>query len=100
VKLNKAAFIGREALQKQVNGGTTSKVIHFLLNDRRIARQGAPILSGDTVVGEVLSGTLSPILNKPIGSALVQCSAQPETLAVDIRGTRIPLQIAVAPFVK
>ena len=100
VKLNKADFIGRAALQKQTSEGATSKVIHYTLNDRRIARQGTPILSGDTIVGEVLSGTLSPILNKPIGSALIQTNAKPETLAVDIRGTRIPLEIAIAPFVK
>jgi aminomethyltransferase len=100
VKLNKGEFIGRAVLQKQVEQGAASKVVHFLLNDRRIARQGTPVLSGDSIVGEVLSGTLSPILNKPIGSALVQSDAKPETLAVDIRGTRIPLQIAVAPFVK
>lgn len=100
VKLNKGDFVGREALQKQVEKGTASKVVHFLLNDRRIARQGTPILSGDSVVGEVLSGTLSPILNKPIGSALIHSDANPETLAVDIRGTRIPLEIAIAPFVK
>lgn len=100
VKLSKPDFIGRAALQKQVDSKAHAKVVHFTLNDRRIARQGTPVLSGDTVVGEVLSGTLSPILNQPIGSALIKNSADPQSLAVDIRGTRIPLQIAVAPFVK
>jgi hypothetical protein len=35
----------------------------FSLDDRRIARQGAIVFAGDTAVGEVLSGTLSPVLN-------------------------------------
>jgi len=101
VKFTKAQFVGREALRRQAEGGPPSSVVMFSLDDRRIARQGAIVFAGDTAVGEVLSGTLSPVLNKPIGTALVAAGFTGSSeLTVDIRGTRLPLHISVEPFVK
>jgi len=101
VKFTKPEFIGREALHRQAQGGPVSSVILFSLDDRRIARQGAIVYSGETPVGEVLSGTQSPVLGKPIGTALVAAGhAASATLTVDIRGNRIPLRLSAEPFVK
>ena len=101
VKFAKADFIGREALHRQAQGGPSSSVVLFSLDDRRIARQGAVVFSGETPVGEVLSGTQSPVLGKPIGTALVAAGhAASATLTVDIRGNRIPLRLSAEPFVK
>jgi aminomethyltransferase len=47
----------------------------------------------------VVSGTLSPILNEAIGSALVDANAAAQALAVDIRGAKIALQLVKPPFV-
>jgi aminomethyltransferase len=94
-------FIGREALVRQIEGGVATKVVAFSLDDRRIARQGTPVLSGGAPVGEVLSGTLSPLLNKPIGTALVAVDALGrDGLEVDLRGNRVALRVADAPFFK
>ena len=101
VKFTKAQFVGREALRRQAEGGPPSSVIMFSLADRRIARQGATVFADGRVAGEVLSGTLSPVLNKPIGTALVAAGFASSTeLTVDIRGTRLPLHVSVEPFVK
>jgi aminomethyltransferase len=101
VKFTKPEFIGREALHRQAQGGPVSSVVLFSLDDRRIARQGAIVYSGETPVGEVLSGTQSPVLGKPIGTALVAAGhAASATLTVDIRGKRIPLRLSAEPFVK
>jgi len=51
-------------------------------------------------VGKVLSGTLSPILNCPIGTAIVLTEAQDAPLFVDLRGNHLPLQIAIPPLHK
>lgn len=72
----------------------------FSLDDRRIARQGAVVYAGETPVGEVLSGTQSPVLGKPIGTALVAAGHASAALTVDIRGHRLPLRVAAEPFVK
>ncbi|MGA0133873.1 MAG: glycine cleavage system aminomethyltransferase GcvT [Opitutales bacterium] len=101
VKFSKPDFVGREALRRQAEGGPPSSVIMFSLDDRRIARQGAAVYSGDLQVGEVLSGTQSPTVGKPIGTALVAAGHVADAaLAVDIRGHRIPLSVAATPFVK
>jgi len=99
VKLDKSpAFIGQDALVKQ-KAAMPSKVVFFKLDDRRIARQDTPVLSGDKTVGKVLSGTLSPLLNKPIGSALVATDAGTD-LVVDLRGNKVPLVVVPEPFYK
>ncbi|HEY3754950.1 MAG TPA: glycine cleavage system aminomethyltransferase GcvT [Opitutaceae bacterium] len=122
VKWDKGEFVGREALAAEKQNGPKRKVIFFRLGDRRIARAGAPIFLGSgsggsplqgaerrgepplplnsSAVGEVLSGTLSPILNEAIGSALVDASAAESPLEVDIRGARVGLRIVKPPFVE
>ena len=101
VKFAKTHFVGREALRRQAEGGPASSVVKFSLNDRRIARQGATVYAGEIAVGEVLSGTHSPVLNKPIGTALIAAGyANAAELTVDIRGTHLPLTISVEPFIK
>jgi aminomethyltransferase len=58
------------------------------------------VLDGDGAVGRVLSGTLSPMRNEAIGSALVaSASAASAALAVDVRGQRVPLSLCKPPFV-
>ena len=100
VKFSKPQFIGRDALLRQSEQGVASKVVMYSLNDRRIARAGSTVFSGDKAVGEILSGTHSPLLNKPIGTALIKTGLKLDSLSVDIRGTHLPLQIAQTPFFK
>jgi len=100
VKFAKGEFVGRAALLRQHEAGPASKVALFSLSDRRIARQGTPVMAGERKVGEVLSGTLSPLLNKPIGTALVEAAALGGRLEVDLRGHRVALELAPGPFVK
>ncbi len=101
VKLGKKAdFIGRSALQAQKDAGVPRRLVHFILNDRRIARGGTPVLVGGKVVGEVVSGTLSPLLNQPIGAALIASSANDAELVVDLRGNLVPLVVKKAPLHK
>jgi len=101
VKLDKGAdFIGRAALLAEKQNGAANKVVFFKTGDRRIVRAETPVLGSDgAVVGRVLSGTLSPILNEAIGSALVATPAIAQPLAVDIRGTKLNLLLVKPPFV-
>ncbi|GAB1488678.1 glycine cleavage system aminomethyltransferase GcvT [Opitutaceae bacterium] len=102
VKLEKGAdFVGRSALLAEKQNGAPQTVIYFRTGDRRIVRADAPVLGeGGRVVGRVLSGTLSPMLNEAIGSALVAREAAAGALAVDIRGTQLNLQLVKPPFVQ
>jgi aminomethyltransferase len=100
VKLDKGAdFIGRAALAAEKAAGSAKKIVFFKTGDRRIVRGGSPVLGATGEVGRVVSGTLSPILNEAIGSALVDARAVAEPLTVDIRGAKIGLQLVKPPFV-
>ena len=101
VKLKKADFIGKNALTEQTENGIPRRVVHFKLEGRRIAREGTPVVDAKgEQVGEVLSGTLSPILNSPIGSAIVRTEAKDQPLFVDLRGNQLALQVAKPPLHK
>jgi aminomethyltransferase len=102
VKLDKVGgFIGRDALVLEKHAGPVRKVVFFKTGDRRIVRAGTPVTdTHDATVGTVLSGTLSPVLNEAIGSAIVGATAASLKLAVDIRGTKIPLQLVKPPFIE
>ena len=103
IKLDKGSdFVGGAALLAEKQGGAPNQVIFFKTGDRRIMRADTPVLGPDgTIVGRVLSGTLSPILNEAIGSAFVTtASAAGEGgWSVDIRGARLPLHRVRPPFV-
>jgi aminomethyltransferase len=104
VKLDKqSSFTGKDSLVERKQQGLENRVVYFRMDDRRIARQGTLVLDADgNEVGKVLSGTLSPMINKPIGSALVKAvMAQPGTeLHVDIRGKHLSIEIAKPPLHK
>jgi len=102
VKLAKEnGFCGLEALAAEKMAADGRKVVYFRTGERRIVRAGANVLNvAGEVVGQVLSGTLSPILNEAIGSAVVPKSAIGDELAVEIRGNRIVLNLVKPPFVE
>jgi aminomethyltransferase len=100
VKFDKGSFIGSDVLQAEKAHGPAKKVVFFKTGDRRIVRSGSPVLNAaGAEVGQVLSGTLSPIINEAIGSALVSSVAIKDPLSVDIRGTKLNLQLVKPPFV-
>ena len=102
VKLDKAGdFVGRDALAKERVQGSRERILFFKTGDRRIVRAESAVLGADGAqVGRVVSGTLSPILNEAIGSALVAAAAATQPLSVDIRGSSLGLQIVKPPFVE
>ena len=79
-KLDKAEFIGREALVAQKELGVDKKLVGIEIFDRAIPRHGYPVeLQDGTVVGEVTTGYHSISLDKSICFALVK----PEYSALD-----------------
>ena len=99
VKFGKEDFIGKAALEAQKDGNSARQMVYFKLEGRRIARAGTAVLNaqGETV-GTVCSGTLSPILNAPIGSALIARTAALDGLNIDLRGHSAALQVAQPPL--
>ncbi len=100
VKIDAADFIGRDALLKIRESGTSRVRVGLTLEGRRIAREGAALVRGDEVIGEVTSGTFSPTLEKPISMAYVERKHSDTNIAldVDIRGKRVAARTVDLPF--
>lgn len=95
------SYPGKEILHQQKTGGVPSRVCFFRTRQRRILREGTEIVSGGKVVGKVLSGTMSPVLNEAIGSALIEKEALPaKDWAGLLRGKEIPLERVKPPFME
>lgn len=103
VKLDKqGGFIGAEALRRQKHEGLRRKLAGFKVTGKGIARHGYPALEGGQRVGEVTSGTMSPILKEPIGLAYLPAALAKEGAAfeVEIRGKPVSAVVAKTPFVE
>jgi aminomethyltransferase len=100
VKLDKPAFIGREALERIKANPTGRRRIGLQLSGRRIAREGAPILSGAQEIGRVTSGTFSPTLEQSIAMGYVTdaFAAAGTAVEVDVRGKRESGRVVALPF--
>ncbi len=100
VKLDKADFVGRDALVKQKEAGVPRKLVGFTLTDPGIPRHGYPVLQDGRKVGDVTSGTKSPSLGIPIGLAFVPTAlaAEGSSFAVEIRGRAAAARVVKTPF--
>jgi aminomethyltransferase len=98
---NGEKFVGQEALKKIAAEGPTRKLIGLKLDGKRTARQGMAVLSGNTQIGGVTSGCLSPTLGYPIAMAYVDAGrADASDVTIDLSGTRTAAQIVPLPFYK
>jgi aminomethyltransferase len=102
VKLEADDFIGRSALTELKSAGGLRQRVGLELSGRRIAREGATVLSNGDAIGEVTSGTFSPTLQKSIAMAYVSASASGTGSAVDIdiRGRQASATVVELPFYK
>jgi aminomethyltransferase len=102
VKLNKGDFVGRNALATQKAQGLKRKLVGFTTPERSFPRHGYPVRVNGQTFGAVRSGTMSPSLGIPIGTAYVPLShaAEGSTFSIDIRGKDIPATVAKLPFYK
>src|SRR5438132_6404321 len=102
VKLKKGNFVGRDALVAQKEAGVKKKLIGFTLKERAFRRHGYPVFVNGAPSGDVKSGTMSPSLNIPIGTAYVPAESSKEgsALEVEIRGKRIAGTVERMPFYK
>lgn len=102
VKLDKASFIGREALVRQKEAGLSLKVMGVEVTGRGIARAGYPIKADGRVIGTVTTGSPAPTLGKNMALALVDAAYAEigREIAVEVRGKEIAAVIVAKPFYK
>ncbi len=101
-KMEKAPFLGSEVLAQQKQTGVPRKLVGFEMLDKRIGRDGYPVLIAGREAGHVTSGCPAPFLKKNIGMAYVppQSTAVGTDIEISIRGQAAAARIVPIPFYK
>mgnify|MGYP001018690229 CR=1 FL=1 len=101
-KLKKDSFIGKDALLKVKEAGLKRKLVPIISQEKVFPRHGYEITVNGQKIGHLTSGTVSPIIDKPIALGYVNSEFAKEGNTVNflIRGKEIPAVITKLPFVK
>jgi len=100
---DKETFRGRAALEVERRDGPRRRLVGLATEGRQPPREGAPVVCGDRVVGQVTSGNFSPMLGHGIALAFLDRGEDGiggTPLAVEQRGRRLPAAVVPTPFVK
>ncbi|HMJ67139.1 MAG TPA: glycine cleavage system aminomethyltransferase GcvT [Candidatus Binatia bacterium] len=101
VSLDKGEFVGRSVLVEQKANGTPRKFVAFRMTEKSAPpRPHYPILINGQKLGEVTSGTQSPLLNNGIGLGYVPpAHTTPGTkIEIEIRGKPARAEIVPKPI--
>ena len=90
-------FVGKGALLAQKQYGITNKMVGLTLESKGILRHGQKVVVEGIGEGVITSGGYSPTLGKSIALARVP-KGTPDKAMVDIRGKRLPVNVAKPRF--
>lgn len=103
VKLQKESdFIGKSALIFQKENGIPRKLVGVEMIDKGIPRHGYKVFKDGVEIGEITSGTQSPLTKRNIGLALIKAEfAQLDNeIEIEIRNKRAKAITCATPFYK
>ena len=97
-------FPGDAVILKQLQQGAERRRVGILAEGRAPVRGGTAIFASETSseqVGHVSSGGFGPTLGKPVAMGYIASQyTEPGTgLYAEVRGTRMPVQVATMPFI-
>jgi aminomethyltransferase len=101
-KLDKGEFNGKNVMVKAKTDGLKRKLVGFTLNDKAFPRHGYAIHANGGKIGDVTSGTFSPILDKGIGMGYVptKYAKSGTSINVLIRNKELAATVTGLPFIK
>ncbi|MGA8223537.1 MAG: glycine cleavage system aminomethyltransferase GcvT [Candidatus Acidiferrales bacterium] len=101
-KLDKGPFLGSDVLARQKQSDIERRLVGFEMLDKRIGRDGYPVLIAGREQGCVTSGCPAPHLKKNIGMAYVPPAATAigSQIEISIRGQSAPARLVALPFYK
>lgn len=100
-KLNKESFLGKQALVKSKSDGLKRKLVAMTSEEKVFPRHGYDLTFDGKKIGTITSGTVSPVLEKPIALGYVNLGYSPigSTVNFLIRGKEYPAKVVKLPFV-
>ncbi len=101
VSFDKGDFLGREALARAKEEGISRRLVGLEV-EKRVPRQGYAVSKEAKTVGEVTSGTQSPLTKKNIAMAYVAAGQEAigNALAVQVRTETVGAVVVKLPFYK
>ena len=100
---DKKDFIDKDFLLKQKNEGVERRLKGFVMIDRGIPRQHYEVVdSTGKVIGEVTSGTMSPVMKQGIGMAYLEKNywKTDSEIFIRIRNKDLKARVVTLPFYK
>ncbi len=94
-------FIGREEWERQKTEGVPQRLKGFVMQERGIPRQHYKVVDAEgNEIGEVTSGTMSPMINKGIGMAYINKGFWKEgsEIFIQVRNKNIKAVVTRPPF--
>lgn len=100
VKFNKEDFIGKQALERELEKEDRYVLTGFEMADRKVPRSGYEVFVNGEKAGHVTSGTFSPSTGKSLGMAVLhkKYACEGTLLSVIIRGKPEVAKIIEMPF--
>lgn len=100
-KLNKNNFLGKEALLNSKSNGLKRKLVALTSEEKVFPRHGYDLTIDGQKIGTITSGTVSPVLEKPIALGYVNSEYSPigSTINFLIRGKEYSAKVVKLPFV-
>lgn len=92
-------FIGRKALEARRDDPSLPKLVGLILSERGVLRGHQRVYLGERDVGEITSGSFSPVLGHSIAMARVAPEVH-DRCTVDVRGKQLAAKVVVPPFVR
>ena len=98
-KFDKGDFIGKESIIQSKNK-ISKRIFCFSMLDRAIPRNGCQILHDNMLIGNVTSGTMSPMIKNGIGIGYIKKSHYKldSRISINIRGNLKKAKIIKPPF--
>ncbi len=101
-KLDKGNFIGSESINKVKENGIERKLCAMISDEKFFPRKGYDIVKDNVKIGSITSGTVSPVLEKPIALGYIKSDYNKigSEVKFSIRGKDFKATVVKLPFVK
>jgi aminomethyltransferase len=101
-KSDKGEFLGKNAILKVKQEGPVRKLVAMISDEKTFPRHGYDITAEGNKVGVITSGTVSPVIEKPIALGYVDkpFNSSGSMVAFKIRDKEFPAVVTKLPFVK
>jgi len=101
IKSKNHDFVGKTKLEELEQMSQSRHQYGIIMEQQGIARGGFVVFKNDVIIGQVTSGSYSPILENAIAIIMVNQELQTgDKVEIKIRGTLVGAKVVTLPFVK